>query len=94
MQRTPQPARRLSASQWYKDKYNNDANFRERELQRSRAKVEANKDRYKELWAAAYQRRKQRALAAQQPSTLGCFTASRVGPIIPPLDVSTVPSHG
>ena len=91
MQTTTQSARRLSANQWYTEKYHNDDNFREKELQRSRAKVEANKDRYKELWAAAYQRRKQRTLAAQQPA---CFTASRVGQILPPLDVSTVPSHG
>ena len=93
MQTTTQSARRLSANQWYTDKYHNDANFRERELQRSRAKVEANKDRYKELWAAAYQRRKQRA-AAQQPVRLDCFTPSRVGPINPPPDVSTLPTHG
>ena len=77
-----QTARRLAGNQWYKERYHADAEFRARELQRSRDKVESNKEHYRQLWAAAYQRRKQRAAAK---ALEGCLGASRVGQENPPL---------
>jgi hypothetical protein len=82
MQATPQTERRLAGNQWYKERYRADPDFRARELERSRVKVQSNKEHYRQLWAAAYLRRKQRAAAKALEQ---CFDASRVGQENPPL---------
>jgi hypothetical protein len=72
----------LAGNQWYKERYHADPDFRARELERSRVEVQSNKEHYRQLWAAAYQRRKERAAAK---ALEGCFDASRVGQENPPL---------
>jgi hypothetical protein len=80
---TMQAARRLAGkNQWYKERYHADPEFRSRELKRSRVKVQSNKEHYRQLWAAAYQKRKQKAAAK---ALEGGLDASRVGREIPPL---------
>lgn len=64
MGQQPTPSRKETCSLYYRNRYNADPEFREKERQRAAAYIEGRRDHYKRLWQARYIAKKAAALAA------------------------------
>jgi hypothetical protein len=57
-------SRKEQAARNYRNRYNTDPEFREKERQRAAAYIGSRRDHYKRLWAARYAAKKAAAVAA------------------------------
>lgn len=58
------PSRKEAGSLYYRNRYNTDSAFREKERQRAAAYIDSRREHYKQLWQARYAAKKAAAAAA------------------------------
>lgn len=58
------PSGKKAGSRYYRNRYNTDPEFREKERQRAAAYIDSRRDHYKRLWQARYAARKAATAAA------------------------------
>ena len=63
------PSRKEAGSLYYRNRYNTDPEFREKERQRAAAYIDSRRDHYKRLWQARYAAKKAAAVAAAAAAT-------------------------
>jgi hypothetical protein len=61
---TASTRRKEACSRYYRNRYNTDPSFREKERQRAAAYISSRRDAYKQLWRTRYATKKAAAVAA------------------------------